>query len=244
MRIRYLVSGLTLGFVFAASAHADSVVLGTSKDNTLFQDGTGGLSSGAGVYMFAGKAAGLRRALLAFDVAGSVPAGSTIQSATLTLYCSRTNYLVPSLTLELHRLLADWGEGASDAGDPGGTGTTAEPGDATWIHTFHNTAFWTTAGGDFDATLSGAQTLATTGSYAWGSTAQMVADVQGWLDNPATNFGWILLGGEDDENVNAKRLDTRENATPANRPVLEIEYLPPTVTVEASAWSRIKGLFR
>ena len=24
----------------------------------------------------------------------------------------------------------------------------------------------------------------------------MVADVQGWLDNPATNFGWLMLGDE------------------------------------------------
>ena len=33
------------------------------------------------------------------------------------------------------------------------------------------------------------------GQYTW-SSAQMVADVQGWLDNPASNFGWLMLGDE------------------------------------------------
>ena len=32
--------------------------------------------------------------------------------------------------------------------------------------------------------------------YTWGSTPGMVADVQGWLDQPGANFGWILIGDE------------------------------------------------
>ena len=41
----------------------------------------------------------------------------------------------------------------------------------------------------------------------------MVADVQGWLDNPASNFGWLMLGDET-AIVTAKRFDTRESASP------------------------------
>ena len=55
----------------------------------------------------------------------------------------------------------------------------------------------------------------------------MVADVQAWLDQPSGNFGWLLLGGES-TSATSKRFDSKENDTPANRPVLEVEFsLPP-----------------
>jgi len=41
---------------------------------------------------------------------------------------------------------------------------------------------------------SAIQTLGTPGLYTWGSTPQMVADIQLWLDDPASNLGWILTG--------------------------------------------------
>ena len=46
----------------------------------------------------------------------------------------------------------------------------------------------------------------------------MRADVQSWLDDPASNFGWLVLGDES-EIPTAKRFDTRESASP---PVLTI----------------------
>jgi hypothetical protein len=54
----------------------------------------------------------------------------------------------------------------------------------------------------------------------------MVADLQGWLDSPATNFGWLVFTYEGDF-PSAKRWDTRENPTVANRPQLTIRYSPP-----------------
>ena len=50
----------------------------------------------------------------------------------------------------------------------------------------------------------------------------MVADVQSWLDNPASNFGWLVLGDET-ASATAKRFDTRESASP---PMLTIQYIP------------------
>lgn len=49
----------------------------------------------------------------------------------------------------------------------------------------------------------------------------MIADVQAWLDNPASNFGWLVLGDETGI-ATAKRFDTRESASP---PVLTIAYI-------------------
>ena len=130
--------------------------------------------------------------------------------------------------MELHKLLADWGEGTSIAPGEEGDGAPATPNDATWRHRFFDTIFWSTQGGDFSATVSASQSVGAIGQYTW-SSAQMVADVQGWLDNPASNFGWLMLG---DESVflTAKRFDTRESASP---PVLAITYIggTPTPTV-------------
>ena len=124
-----------------------------------------------------------------------------------------------AVTVELHKLLADWGEGTSHAPMGEGDGAPATPNDATWRHRFFDTIFWTTQGGDFSATVSASQSVDTTGQYTW-SSAQMVADVQSWVDNAASNFGWLVLGDES-EAATAKRFDTRESASP---PMLTIEY--------------------
>ena len=53
--------------------------------------------------------------------------------------------------------------------------------------------FRTTKAGDFSGTVSADQSVGAIGQYVW-SSAQMVADVQSWLDNPSTNFGWLVKG--------------------------------------------------
>jgi hypothetical protein len=52
----------------------------------------------------------------------------------------------------------------------------------------------------------------------------MAADVQGWLDSPATNFGWIIIGNESAA-LTAKRFDAHESA--ATRPILTVYYTVP-----------------
>ncbi len=118
-----------------SAATADSVVLPPAKDNTLFSTGT--TSNGAGDAVFSGRtgARGGRvrqRAVLAFDVAGNVPARSTITSARLRLTVIQTNSGAQEHTL--HRVLKDWGEGKSVGF--GGSGAPAEEDDVTWLHTF------------------------------------------------------------------------------------------------------------
>ena len=162
----------------------------------------------------------LRRGVLAFDIAGNIPAGSTILGVTLSLNMSRTADNT-ARTIELHKLLADWGEGTSVAPGEEGDGAPATTNDATWRHRFFDTIFWTTEGGDFSATVSASQSVGAVGMYMW-SSSQMVADVQSWLDDPATNFGWLVLGDES-VSATAKRFDTRESASP---PVLTIQFRP------------------
>ncbi|MGH7455956.1 MAG: DNRLRE domain-containing protein [bacterium] len=198
--------------------------LNAAKDNTLYEDATGALSNGAGEDFFAGKTSPiaqqvLRRGLIAFDIAGNIPATAIIDSVRLRLSMSRTTS--GPQPVQLRRVLADWGEGTSNIST--GRGAPSTPNDATWIHSFFNTRFWTTAGGDFATVASGSQTVGSIGIYFWNSTPQMVADVQMWLNTPAGNFGWLVLGNENSPQT-AKRFDSRENSNPANRPVLTVFY--------------------
>jgi hypothetical protein len=198
--------------------------ISASKDNTLFQDASGGLSNGAGAHFYVGKTSTLlRRGLIAFDIAGNLPANAIVDSVKLRLSMSNTNVTNGAQLIQLHRVLADWGEGTSNALPPGGGGAPATSGDATWIHRFFNTTLWTTAGGDFAPAPSASQTVNRIGIYFWNTTPQMVADVQAWLNAPATNFGWLARGNESGTQT-AKRFDTRENATLANRPQLTVFY--------------------
>jgi hypothetical protein len=217
-----LIVATTLGCIAAGSANAAIINLMPSKDNTLyeFDPAEGDFSNGAGFHFFAGKTvmSELRRSVLAFDIAGSIPPGSIITSVTLTMNMSKTLGGAARI-VELHKLLADWGEGTSHAPGEEGEGAPATPNDATWRHVFFDTIFWAIQGGDFSATISASQSVGPLGHYTWNS-AQMVADVQSWVNNPAGNFGWLVLGDESALG-GAKRFDTRESASP---PVLTIEY--------------------
>ena len=198
------------------------VVLTPSKDNTLYESSTGSVSNGAGIHLFAGLTAGLqlRRALLAFDLASQIPPGSRITRAELTLTVTR-GALGPRA--ELHRVAVDWGEGPSNAGSSrDGMGTSSGTGDATWIHTFFPDRRWSNDGGDFDVAAD-ASANADNGAVTLPSSAALVARVQGWVDSPATNFGWIIIGNESGV-ATAKEFGSREIVPSTMRPLLTVEF--------------------
>lgn len=235
MKAKPAVYRLLGGLLWLAPvAHADEVILEPIRDNTLYEDDLGSISNGAGAHFFAGQtfAGDPRRGLLVFDIVGNLTGGAKIDSVTLTLHMSKT--ISGETTTTLHRVLADWGESSSDAPSEEGEGANAEIGDATWLHTFYDTDFWTAPGGDFDSKDSASQNVSGIGYYTWGSSTGMVADVQSWLDDPSTNFGWVLLGDEEGAAPTAKRFDSRENETIEYRPRLAVEFTPQVPAV--SEW--------
>lgn len=214
---------------------ADVIVLNPTKDTTLYDDSEF-FSNGAGSYMFTGQTNGTanRRALMKFDIAASIPAGSTINSASLQLYMSRTQ--AGDEIVRLHVILADWGEGLSNPSGNEGGGTLAEDNDATWRYRFFDTndltfaPQWTTLGGDYNPTPSGSTTVGgSIGNYTWSSSFAMVAAVQSWLNNPATNYGWIAIGDESTAGT-SKRYDSRHSTTSSRRPRLTINFTPPAAS--------------
>jgi hypothetical protein len=214
-----------------SAGHSQTIAtIGAIKDNTLYQTIDGSLSNGQGMHMFVGVSSAppvVRRALVQFTIVEHVPLNATIVSAVLTLHLSKTSGTAGQQTIELHRILAGWGEGPSKAAGEEGSGAQSATGDATWLHRSFNTSLWTNPGGDFAAAVSGSQSIGDPGVYNWGSSAQMVSDVQGWLADPATNFGWLLRATSESGNGTSKRFDTREDTTLSFRPVLTVTYTVP-----------------
>jgi len=214
-------------------ASAQQAVLTPVKDNTLYETVDGSTSNGIGDYFFVGRVSTsgggkIRRGLIKFDIAASVPAGATINSVSLRLNMSKTTS--GSQTVIVKRVTADWGEGTSNGNANEGSGDASAPGDATWIHRFKDTTNWTTPGGDFAAPVSASLAVNAIGAYTWASTTQLVADVQGWLNSPSTNFGWAVVGNEEATGT-SKRFDSRENPLATDQPQLTVNYTAATSVV-------------
>jgi hypothetical protein len=232
----------------ASTLSAATVTIGASKDGTIYSNHTD-RGSGGGNALIAGTNGqdDPRRALIAFDVAGHVPAGAKIRSATMTLTLGAlpTEPSVASL-IETHRILSEWGEGITQRQTPsndslGGTGqgAPAASGDVTWSSRFWSASPvpWNMPGGDFTSTASAGATVgqAIDASYAWRSTPAAVSDVQEWLDNPSTNFGWMLVNADESSMSTFRVFYSRHVATAALRPQLTIDYVPEPSTLSLIA---------
>jgi hypothetical protein len=171
--------------------------------------------------------------LVQFDILGNLPAGAVIDSVSLSFVQTKIGPGADA-SFELHKLTKTWGEGSAVGT---GTGAPAGTGDATWSSAAKDVTTWTTAGGDFGG-VSGTTVFSSSNTtYTFASTAALIADVQNWLNTPASNFGW-LIKATDEVTVNARELGSREG--PANQqPSLVISY---TVVPEPGTFGLISSL--
>ncbi|GAX43972.1 hypothetical protein NIES4075_49870 [Tolypothrix sp. NIES-4075] len=241
-----MIGAVAMVATITPASHATTIAIGASRDTTIYQNNNN--SNGTGVGMFVGNNGmnSTRRALTYFDIAGNLPTGASITDVQLTLFLGQVagsggtpgrGDQTPR-NISLSRVTNSWGEGTSGPVPPsatiGGTGEgfSANVGDATWNARFYdpvNPVLWGTPGGDFAATPSATITVSQNinAGYTWGSTAALVADVQGWLDNPSGNFGW-LLRSESENTPQSFRAFWTSNATdPTLRPQLKITYAEP-----------------
>jgi spore coat protein A len=230
LSVNGLVAGVCGMTLWVAGAFGATATLTAVKDATIYADNTSN-ANGAGIYMHVGSNAGgaIRRALVQFDLA-SIPAGSTITAATLTLYGSTgASNNTASTSIQIRKLTQSWSEGTGVPPSSGGSGMAAVAGNVTWNRRTYNTTSWTNPGGTYSGTVTATASVPeASGARNW-TGAQVLADVQGWYTNSATNFGWILIGDEDTDQT-ARRFSTRQNATVAERPKLVITYTPPATS--------------
>jgi hypothetical protein len=206
-----------------ADLRAETVTLGAALDATLIEDPRGELANGAGPALFVGRTSqsmgSLRRALLFFDVASAIPRGVEIESVELVLVLTPSHD--PIASVSVHRVLSPWSEGPSASS--GGSGVQALADDATWLHARYPSEFWALPGGDYAPGASGVTAVGEPGAYSWSTTPAQVADVQAWLDDPASNHGWLLIGDESAPST-SKRFASREDPTTGLQPQLRIVY--------------------
>ncbi|NNM21236.1 MAG: multicopper oxidase domain-containing protein, partial [Gammaproteobacteria bacterium] len=215
---------------------ADTIAIGAAADNTIYENIPQN-TCGAGEEIYAGQNGGQspRRALLRFDLAAAgIPAGSVINRVVLTLWMNQTSDSEPR-TMQLHPLTRAWGEGSVNCGTPGGSGAGADAGDATWLAAQYDPGDplnnnWTSPGGDYAAASGSASVSEQESDAIWDSAdagnGAMASDAQAWLDDPAGNYGWILIGAEGAGLAQtARRFDSRENTN--QEPALLIEFTPP-----------------
>ncbi len=139
----------------------------------------------------------LQRALLQFDLS-SIPAGSTIHSASLKLEATSVDGL---LNIDVHQILEPWAEGST-----------------TWNERSSGTS-WSTAGGSFDPTALDSLAITAKGQHAFDITNL----AQDWLDGAQQNDG-VLLASFDGGGNRTVIYDSREGTV---APALEIIYTPP-----------------
>ncbi len=218
MNNRMILLVLCFCMIGTVSMNAQTTVMfPAAKDASIFSDVTSG-SNGAG-NLFVGRTnqPANRRALIQFDLS-SIPAEAVIADAVLMIRGSRQS----TNSVDLHRLTSDWGEGTTTgSGNGGGQASTGQDGDATWSHAFFDASPWGTAGGDFIANPSANAPVNNGTTNMWGGPG-LIADVQDWVSGSHNNFGWILIGEENQTNT-AVRMVSREANN--NTPMLEVTYI-------------------
>lgn len=210
----------------------DEIVLTPVKDNTIYQE-SGSRSNGSGEYLYVGRTSGFdgtlaRRALLKFDLERAIPRDARILNVSLAFHTSEAPIGGSGTEVFLFRALRAWGESASDAGDLAIEGAPAQQGDATWTHAHFDVTPWQDPGGDFAAAPSANVSVGRPlTKYEVKSTAALENDVQAWLGDPDSNYGWILIGDEVREST-TRRVNGRFHRDVSTRPRLTVTFSTPT----------------
>ena len=157
----------------------------------------------------------MKRGVVKFDLS-SIPGGSTINWATLTLYVTST--FGSARTIDVHRITRSWSEGTVTWNSP-----------------------WTSAGGDYDGTATDGTTLTWPADgiddpVTW----DVTDDVVDFFDATHTNYGWLLKDNSEGEIASYYwAFHTSEGASSTFRPKLEVNYTAAGLPVEMVFFSSV-----
>jgi len=142
------------------------------------------------------------RGMVKFDLS-SIPSGSTITSAELSLYLGYTDAGAGTTRIHnVHRITEDWTEEGASWNNRG-------PGN------------WSSAGGSFNTTPTASQTVNTTYEF---KTWAVITDVQAFVTGSSANYGWMIKDDEVSSTSDKWQYRTREYSTVTKRPKLVVTY--------------------
>lgn len=245
-RLRTLVlaaANMLLG-AYPLAVTADVIQLNPVADTFIidnFPTNNAGRSEGFTVGRDNDGTGNIRRGLIRFDLS-TVPPGSTVTSAILELTVKNVPSNGIDTEFSILRLLRDWGEGDKLAFRPGSgfRGEPATAGESSWNANLTGTENWSTPGALDDAapTPSASTFVAGLGSYTW-TNAGVQADVQRWVDQPHTNFGWLIVCEDELTPKTARLFGSREFTPNPEPPVLTVGFVasPQVRLSEPMAWA-------
>eukprot|EP00043_Microstomoeca_roanoka_P004193 m.48097 g.48097 ORF g.48097 m.48097 type:complete len:284 (-) comp12379_c0_seq1:115-966(-) len=220
---RIAVALATLAAIAISTATAETVTVFASMDTTICASDNGDQLANAlgdGIYVGQTGQQLARRGLIHFNLS-EITSGSMISSVRIELY-DRNFAQDEEFAISVHRVLQPWQEGTSTF--PGGKCAKAGGNDASWKYSNVATnTTWRTVGGNYTVEKSALTSVGSSESYYIWQDERLVRDVQAWIDDPASNYGWILIG--DEETVRSvKSFVSRQNMDTTAHPRIVIEY--------------------
>lgn len=222
---------VTLGILMIiTSTSMSNTMTSKSVQDATITEKTPGSPDGTDVMIISGTCGdpcGLKssRSLLKFNLSNSIPSTAVVSSAALTVKVVKAAAV--NSTFDLRKLLQDWNE------------------NSTWI-TRLSPSLWTVAGGsaplDFSSVVTQTSPIAAEGTYTFASNSNMVADVQGWVSNPTSNFGWIVISESQGTGQTERKFASREDS--ANAPTLVVVFSIPALAPKLSLLPRAGNQFQ
>jgi hypothetical protein len=213
-------------------AGAESVTLNPAQDTFISEYISFSEPNGTGADMVIGTQGSnvsfkKNRGLIQFDVS-SIPSGAVVNSVTLRLTATRNPLSAASSDFHLHRVLRPW-DGL----------------ESTWSIRLEPGENWEEPGGqagtDYSEASSSSVHVTGTGGYTFASTSGLIADVNAWLANPASNHGWLMKTEDESVAFTARRWSSGEAASGV--PVLEVQFDPPAPPLRIHRARIVNGEF-
>ncbi len=170
-------------------------------DNTI-TSGTPDTNRGSLSNLYTGYYSGatwhVERVPMKFEISQDMPANAKVKKVYLTLFLDQL-FDISSIDTTCYKITTDWTEGSSTWNDP-----------------------WTDSGGDYGSAISDNVVMETADNGTYITWKLDASEVQAWLDNPSSNYGFLMKSSSEDTGETI--FNSSETGTEKERPKLTVYY--------------------
>jgi hypothetical protein len=250
-KILFVAVCVNVSAICVSTARADILAnISSTGDGTLFQGGVNTSLGDPGIFVGTDSTSSFKYGLMAFNIS-AIPSYATITGVTLDLCIgivagsggkNVTNSGSPR-SISLYDESQAWGASTNVVGSTafaGAQGVAPNPGDATWDDASYNSnsSLATPWNSGMPANISSTSVALATTSGIQGTTsaevqwssAGLAAEVQGWVNNPASDNGLVLVNSNSSSAASFLGFWGAQGAANANNgfaPDLAVTYTVP-----------------